>query len=130
VDARPAGGGGPGDSARSLGSSLLALLEARVELVSLELGEEAERRKRLLILGVVAAVFLMLGLVALSFLVVVLFWETYRLGAIAGVTLVHAGVGAWAVLRIREIVRESTPPFSATLAEFRKDLDMLRGRHE
>ena len=124
------GPAGPGEAARSLGGSLLGLVEARVELVSLELREEAERRKRLLILAVVAAVFLMLGLVALSFLVVVLFWDSHRLGAIAGVTLVHSGVGAWAILRIREILRDSAPPFAATLAEFRRDLDMLRGRHE
>jgi uncharacterized membrane protein YqjE len=109
---------------------LLALLEARVELVSIELREEAERRKRLLILGVVAAVFLVLGLVMFSFLLVVIFWDTHRVAAILGVTLVHSGVGAWAVLRIRAIHRDPVSPFSATLAEFRKDLDMLRGRHE
>jgi uncharacterized membrane protein YqjE len=66
----------------------------------------------------------------LSFLVVVLFWDTHRLAGIAAVTLVHSGIGAWAILRFRVILHDSPPPFSATLAEFRKDLDMLRGRHE
>lgn len=119
---------GPLDSARALGASLLALLQARVELAGVELAEEAEHGKRLVVLAVVAAFFLGAGLVLFAFLVVVLFWETHRLAAIAGVTLAYSGVGAWALLRLRRIARERPPPFSATRSEFRNDLDMIRGR--
>ena len=45
-------------------------------------------------------------------------------------TLVYAVVGAWAFLRFQDAVRNSPPPFGATLDEFRKDLDLLRGHDE
>lgn len=128
LDGSPPRPEGPLHSARALGASLLALVQARVELAGVELAEEAEHGKRLVVLAVVAAFFLGAGLVLLAFLVVVLFWDTHRLAAIAGVTLAYSGVGAWALLRLRRIARERPPPFSATRSEFRNDLDMIRGR--
>ncbi len=124
---RPPGEAGPLGSARALGASLLALLGTRVELAAIELKEEAERRKRLAVLALVAVVFLGTGLLLLAFLLVVLFWDTLRLPAIAGVTLLYTAIGAWAFLRFRAILRDSPPPFSATLDEFKRDLDMVRG---
>jgi len=121
---------GPVGSARALGATLLALLRVRVELVAVELKEEAERRKRMVMLGFVAVLFLTLSLLLVAFLVVVLFWDTYRMAAISGVTLVYVAIGAWALLRFREAVRDSPPPFSASLEEFQKDLDLLRGRDD
>lgn len=127
---RPPGEAGPLDSARALGASFLALLGTRVELAALEFKEEAARRKRLAALALVAAVFLGVALILLAFLVVVFFWDAHRIAAIAGVTLAYAAVGAGAFLRLRAILRDSPPPFSATLEEFRRDLDMVRGSDE
>lgn len=127
MDRPPPTGAAPLDSARALGASFLALLGTRVDLVWLELEEEAGRRKHQLLLACIAAVFLACGLLLLAFLVVVLFWDTYRVAAIAGVTLAYLGIGAWAFLRLRTILRDSPPPFSATLAEFRNDMQMIRG---
>jgi uncharacterized membrane protein YqjE len=122
--------GGPGESARALGGSVLALAQARVELVAIELKEEADRHKRLLVLAGVAAVLLAMSLLLLTFLVIMLFWDSHRLTAMIVVTLAYAGAGGWAVLRFRQILNDSPPPFSATIAEFRKDLEMLRGSHD
>lgn len=130
MDRPPSSGAGPLDAARALGQSLLELAHARVELVGVELGEEAERRKRQLMLGVVAAVFLFAGLILVAFLVVVLFWDTWRVGAIVTVTVAYLAIGTWALLRLRAALREGPAPFSATLAEFRHDLEMLRGHDE
>jgi uncharacterized membrane protein YqjE len=121
---------GPVEAARALGSSVLALLRARVELLGLELEEGKERGKRALLLGCVAALFLALGLLLLAFLVVVFFWDTHRLLAVGGVTLLYLAIGIGAAVRLRAALRDSPPPFSATLAEFRKDLDMIRGHDE
>jgi len=124
------GAAGPLGSVRAMGASLVALLGTRVELAAIELKEESERRKRLLVLALVAVLFLGAGLAALAVLVVVLFWESARVSAIAGVCIVYTAIGAWALARFRAILRDSPPPFSATLAEFRKDLDMVRGSDE
>jgi uncharacterized membrane protein YqjE len=121
---------GPLDSLRALGATFLALIGTRAELVVVELREEGERRKEMLVLAGVAAVFLGLGLLLLAFFVVVLFWDTHRIAATAAVTLVYLGIGAGALARLREKSRASPPPFEATLAEFAKDLEMLKGRDE
>jgi uncharacterized membrane protein YqjE len=123
-------GAGPADSARALGASVLALLGARVELAAVELKEAAEQRKRLVVLAFVAAIFFNAGLMLAAFLVVVVFWETHRLPAIAGVTALYGAIAAWALSRFLGILREIPPPFGATLEEFRKDVDMIRGRDE
>jgi uncharacterized membrane protein YqjE len=121
---------GPLDSLRALGATLMALIGTRTELLVVELREETERRKEMLILGGIAAVFLGLGLLLVALFIVVVFWDTYRIAAAAAVTVVYMGVGAWALLQLKEKSRTSPPPFEATLAEFAKDREMLKGRGE
>ena len=122
--------GGPLDSTRTLGKTVLALLRVRVELAALELKEEGARRKQMFLLAVVAGFFLAASLHLAAFFVVVLFWDSYRLPAIAAVTLVYFGIGMWAFLRFREVLAHSPPAFTATLREFEKDLEFLHGQDE
>ena len=117
-------------SLRDLGATILELIRTRADLIATEFAEEKERRKEMLILAIVAVLFLALGLLLLAFLVVVLFWDSYRVLAIGGVTLTYLGIGAWALVKLQIKVRESPPPFAATLAEFENDMDMLRRRDE
>jgi uncharacterized membrane protein YqjE len=117
-------------SMRAAGATAMSLLRLRLELAAIELKEGAEQRRQLLVLGSIAAVFLAVSLLLLAVLVVVFFWDTHRMSAICGVTLVYAGIGTWAYLRFRETIRQMPPPFSVTLAEFQKDLDLLRGNDE
>jgi uncharacterized membrane protein YqjE len=121
---------GPLDSLRALGATFLALIGTRAELLVVELREEGERRKEMLVLAGVAAVFLGLGLLLVALFVVVLFWDTHRVVATGAVTLVYLGIGAGALARLREKARASPPPFESTLAEFAKDIEMLKGRGE
>jgi uncharacterized membrane protein YqjE len=117
-------------SLRALGTTLFALVCARAELIAVELQEERERAGQKLVLAVLAAVFLAMGMLLVAFLVVVLFWDSYRLLAAGGVTLLYLGIGAWALLRMREMNRTSPPPFAATMSEFKNDLQLLRGSNE
>ncbi len=117
----------PAGAAKALGADLVALLKLRAELAALEFEEEAARRKRLLLLGAVTAVFALATLLLVAFLVVVVFWDTYRVAALAGVTIVYGLAGSWAYRRFRDVATNSPPPFAATVAEFRKDLEMFRG---
>jgi uncharacterized membrane protein YqjE len=109
---------------------VLALAGARLELATIEFKEEAERRKRLVLLAFVSALFVFAGLLLVACLAVIVFWDSWRVGAVASVTTVYVAIGAWAFLRFRAILHASSHPFAATLAEFRSDLDMLRGRDE
>lgn len=119
--------GGPTSSLRALGADLAALARVRLELLAVELKQESERQKQLLSLTVVAALFLAAGFFALAVLVVVVFWDSYRVASLVAVCAAYLGVGGWAVLRLRAILRDRPAPLAATLAEFQRDLDMLKG---
>ena len=119
-----------GASLRALAATLIELVWTRAELIAVEFEEEKERAAQKLILLAVATLFLALGLVLFAMAVVVVFWDTYRIAAACGVTVLYLGIGAWALLRLRELGRNSPPPFSATIDQFANDLKMLRGRDE
>ena len=125
----PLGTGLP-SALRALGATLLALVCARVKLIAVELQEERARAGQKLVMVVLAALFLAMGMLLAAFLVVVLFWDTHRMLAAGGVTLLYLGIGGWALVRLREMNHSSPPPFSATMSEFAGDLRLLRGCDE
>lgn len=129
-DQAPVSAAGFMDSVRGLGDSLLSLIRTRAELLAIELAEEKERRKEMLILAVLGALFLALGLQLIAFVVVVAFWDSYRLAAIVGVMCLYLGIAAWAFFRLRYKWANSPAPFAATLEELGKDMDALQERHE
>lgn len=121
-------GAGIGASLRTLGATLLEIVGTRAELAVVELREEGERRKRMLVLALAGAVFAVLGLQLVTFFIVVAFWDTYRLPALGIAALVHLGIAAAAFLRLQWTARHSPPAFDATLREFQADLEWVKGR--
>jgi uncharacterized membrane protein YqjE len=111
-----------------LGASSLALLRTRLALASLEFDEERERRTNDLILVGVAAVSFAFALFAASALIVVVFWETHRVGVLAVVALTYLLIGLVALWRIDVRRRTHAPPFAATLAELERDRQWLAAR--
>lgn len=111
---------------RNLGAGGLELLRNRLELAALEYQEQRELGKQMLLLGVAAAVLLALGLLLLALFVVALCWDSHRLAAIAGLTLLYGGGGVAALLRLRWRARRSPEPFAATLHELAADVELLR----
>ena len=117
-------------SLRNLGATLVEMVGTRVELAVVELREEGLWHKEALVLAVVGGLFLALGLLLAAFFVVVLFWDSHRLSAIAGVTLLYLSIAAIAFLRLRSRSRSRPPPFEATLRELAADREALRPRNE
>lgn len=108
-------------SVRNLLNTLLGMVQARLELLSNELGEEQARLTRLLFYSLVTLFFLCMGIMLLTLLVIVVFWETHRLlviGLLAAVYLVMASILAACVIYQ---VRHRPRLFSASLAEIAKD---------
>jgi uncharacterized membrane protein YqjE len=119
-----------GESLQALVASLLALVRTRVELAVVEFREERERRKQMVLLGIVAGVFFALAALLFALFIVVLFWESHRIAAAAGVTVAYLAIAVGALASLRTRMRELPPPFEASLAELARDVEALRGAHE
>ncbi len=109
------------------GAAAVELVRTRVELAALEFAEERERAKLRLVLAVVAATFFAFAVLCASALVVLAFWDTHRMAAIAAVTLLHLAIGVGALLGLRASQRSAPSPFRATLAELDRDRQWLAG---
>jgi uncharacterized membrane protein YqjE len=120
------GPGGLVDALRSVAATLAAIVRVRGALFGVELGEEIERRKRLVLLAALGVVFLHTALLLATIFVAVVFWDTYRIAAVATMTAVYLGCGAAALMRFRMEAEASPPPFAATRAELDRDLADLR----
>ena len=81
-------------------------------------------------LAFVAAAFLFAGLLLVAFFVVAVFWDTWRLQAIAAVTLGIFRDRRMGLAAHPRAPCDSPPAFSATLQEFENDIAMLKGRDE
>jgi|YelNatPaOPRAMG01_1025707.scaffolds.fasta_scaffold01826_3 uncharacterized membrane protein YqjE len=104
------------------------LLQSRLELAAIELGEERQRLQTQLLLGLVAVLFGMLALGSLTALLVILFWERGRWQILTVLTLLYTGAVAYCIYRLRTIQRNAPAPFAATRAEFAKDSAVWRSR--
>nr|WP_295710603.1 phage holin family protein [uncultured Halomonas sp.] len=104
--------------------SLVANSETRLRLAVLELEEERARLLVLLLLAGASLLLLLLGIATLTALIVVLFWDTYRLTAIA----ISAGalIGAsllLAIIAVRQSKRHSL--LKETLKQLAADRALL-----
>lgn len=110
----------------ALGDSLLGALQERIELVSVELQEEKYRLVRLII-WIGAAIFA--GGMTLSFAtltIVYLLWDTARLAALGGFTLLYGGVLVWVIVMLRRQFTHQPKPFEATIDSLTEDRACIR----
>ncbi|MGS2744062.1 phage holin family protein [Halomonas sp. LS-001] len=119
---------GPGqrtfDAAKRLLRTLLANGETRLRLAVLELEEERARLLTLMLLAGASLVLLLLGVATLTALVIILFWDTYRIAAIAisaGVLITISLILALTAIRK---ARQHTM-FKETLKQFSTDRALL-----
>lgn len=114
---------------RLLGS-LLATGETRLRLAVLELEEERARLVGLLLLAGLALILLLLGIGVLTTLVIVAFWDSYRLTAIGVSAGVLLGGGLLLCLRVMQLARRPTL-LASTLRHLATDRELVeRDRRE
>jgi uncharacterized membrane protein YqjE len=122
----PTASGGLSGALRGMVATLGETLRVRGALLAVELREEAERRKDLLMIAALAAVFLHMALLVLTAVVAAAFWDTHRLGALALMGALYLACGAVALIRLRVSAAASPAPFAASLGELHRDLGPLR----
>jgi uncharacterized membrane protein YqjE len=112
-------------SLRRFGAAVLGLLHGHVELLGVELQEQKTRTVQMLLMAGLALVFALLLLVALSVLVLIVFWDSYRLQAAIGLCLFYIGGCLFCAWRLHLLVTDEGSPFSATLDELARDRERL-----
>jgi len=111
---------------RRLLSSVFAILQTRLELIGIELAEEKDRLLGVLFLGLAAMMLATMALIALTALVAIAFWDSYRWQSLAGITAIYAIAAVICGLKARSGLHNSPMVFEATLAEFEKDREAFR----
>jgi len=110
----------------ALGEGLLSSVQDRLELLSVELHEEKFRLIQIFI-WISAAVFTgMMAITFASLTIVYLFWETARLAALGGLTVLYAVIWAVIVVAFRRYLARQPKPFMATLGEISADRACIR----
>jgi uncharacterized membrane protein YqjE len=115
------------DLASRLAASLLGLARTHLELASVEFTEERDRIQRQLTLLLAAMGLLLFAVLFVAAWIVVYFWDTNRLTAIASVAFVFAATGAVLLLMRSRLSRTAPTPFAATMAELERDRAALAG---
>lgn len=121
---------GWGGSLRRFGASMLALLETRIGLLSLEWAEERQNLTRLLLAVFTILACLQLAIVTGLVFVLLAVGQENRVAVLGIAALVlllsAAGVGLW----LRGWLKRRPPMFAITLEELRKDREWIRGKLE
>lgn len=114
------------ESVKRLASTLLAICQTRLALLTNEVEMEQLRIKQMLLYAGVALFFFGLSVAVLTAFIAVLFWSSGPLLVLGSLTVMYfvAALLAWNALR--RLSREKTRLFSSSLAEFSKDCDQLR----
>jgi uncharacterized membrane protein YqjE len=126
MDTPPPAPAGLIESFRLLGDSLMASVQDRLELFSVELQEEKFRLIRTF-LWISAALFTgMMTVMFASITLVYLFWESARLFVLGGLTLLYAAALVTIVVVFRRFLARQPRPFAATLEEIGEDRACIR----
>lgn len=110
---------------KGLGGHVLALLQVRLELLSVEAREALQTLLALLAWGAVAVVGLGLGIVLLAAFLTVLLWDTHRLLALGVLATLFLAVGAGAVWMLRRTLASMPALFQASARELQRDREQF-----
>lgn len=119
---------GLGGSLRRFGDSVVGLIQARLEIFSLEWAEERGALIRLILVAFAIAACLQLAIVLGLVFLLLAIGPQHRLAVlgIGALVLLLAAVGGAAGIWLW--LRRRPPMFHTTIAEFRKDREWIRGR--
>lgn len=128
------GGAGSGSTAapgviasvRSLVATAAGLARTRLQLLANDLEEQRVRMLQLVVLGAIALFCGAVAILLASAWIVIALWDHYRLWSLALLTVLYAGGCVAALVIMKSRAAQRPPAFSASLAELRRDEEMLR----
>ena len=116
---------GLGATTRDLIQNIIGLIAARLSLAALELSEARDAALLVIALALSAFMAASFAVIALSALLVVLTWDALGWRIVLILTLAYAGIAVALVKQIRRIIYEGRLGLPATVAELKKDSEVL-----
>lgn len=113
-------------SARGVLTTAIEILRTRLQLLGVDIEEQAHRWVQSLILVLLAAGLLLVGVVCAGVLITLWLWEWNRALAVAFVVVVPFGGAALCLMLGLRRLRAPPRAFDASLTELDKDLAALR----
>jgi uncharacterized membrane protein YqjE len=115
------------DSSRRLAHRLLTIGENRLQLLMVEVQEERARLEQAIAFGVLLLFFALLAGVALTLLIVFIFWEHNPIVATAILTVIYGSCATAFYVKLARLWRDwKTLP--ATLEQLKKDRECLENQ--
>jgi uncharacterized membrane protein YqjE len=114
------------ESATRFAATLLAAVQTRVELVAVEAEEEALRYFSWLMVSLAAMFCAGIAIVLGVMLVVVLYWDSHRIGVLLTLITLFGLAGLWMALRVRTGYRSKPPVMVHSRTELAHDTEMLQ----
>lgn len=111
---------------KGMGGRVLSLLQVRLELLGVEAREEVNRVTELVALVAVACVLACLGLGFLAILITVALWDSHRLVALTGFTVLFLTLAGVAIVMARARLARGSHMFQTSLGELKRDQDALK----
>lgn len=112
-------------SLQRLVTTLLEVLQTRVEIVATEFEEERVRLRELVLFGVLTLFFVSVGLTLVTLFVVSLYWDTHRMQVLGGVSLLYLGLGGITGTCLYRRLKSRPRLFATTVSELAKDRENL-----
>jgi len=114
------------ESVGRLGASFLAMTTTRLELAAVELEEEWQRILGYLLLGLLSLLLFGIAMLLVAMVVILLFWDTYRIAATLGMAVLFGLAGAYAFISMKSAIGAKPRLLGATIAELSKDVNCIR----
>ncbi|MDU0810969.1 MAG: phage holin family protein [Burkholderia sp.] len=109
----------------SLFKTIVKLFRARFQLISIEIAEEKKRLIFIISLGLIIVLSAIMALISLTALVEIIFWNTYRIQALAVLCALYTLISVACIIKIWINLRDSPNMFQSTLNEFEKDCELF-----
>jgi uncharacterized membrane protein YqjE len=107
--------------------NVFAMLQNRIELASLELGEAGDRLVTAIIASFAVVLLVFGALAALSAWVAAALWDSVGLAVLGWLALAYGAAAAVLIVWLRAQLRDAPTPLAETLAELAKDVAAIRG---
>lgn len=109
-----------------LAATLLSIARTRFELFTLEAEEQKANVLAMLLLALGALIFLTLALLVFTTTVALYFWPTEdRYLALGILAFIYFALGLGLLVAVRSRLSNGPAPFSATLEELKRDIELV-----